>query len=153
MEVYGAAVLEDNQQNDPLKVILDQIFESKFNALNLNDRFSDMIQKSSKQIEIKLGQSLNGQITDEVEQLEIQLNSLRDQVKNKKKTEDQHFQQKVDWQITTQNLKELEADVKSKANIMDVCALLDSKASTSTVFELMDEMKKSIVLLSAKIDS
>jgi len=55
--------------------------------------------------------------------------------------------------MISQNIKELQADVKTKANINDVCALVDSKASTNTVFQLLDEMKKSIVLLNGKVET
>lgn len=40
----------------------------------------------------------------------------------------------------------------AKANIKDVCALVDSKADTEQVFSVLDEMKRSIQLLSSKVD-
>jgi len=50
-------------------------------------------------------------------------------------------------------IKELQSQSNSKANINDVCALVDSKANSNQVFQVMDEMKKSITLLSGKMDS
>lgn len=83
----------------------------------------------------------------------MQLSTIRDQIKKKKKAEDDQLQEKIDATLIAQNIKELQADVKTKANITDVCALVDSKASTNTVYQLLDEMKKSIVLLNGKVDN
>lgn len=69
-----------------------------------------------------------------MEQIEIQLNSIRQQLKKKKKAEEENFLEQVDLSILAQNVKELQADVKAKANINDVCALVDSKVSANTMF-------------------
>ena len=42
--------------------------------------------------------------------------------------------------------------VDLKADIKDVCALMDAKADSSQVFEVLDEMKKSITLIGSKVD-
>lgn len=92
-------------------------------------------------------------MSDEVEQIDIQLNSIRQQLKKKKKAEEDSFLEQVDVSIMSQNIKELQAELKSKANINDVCALVDSKASSNTVFQVLDEMKKSITFLNGKQES
>ena len=39
--------------------------------------------------------------------------------------------------------------IESKASIKDVCALVDSKANSNDVYKLLDEMKRTIQLLSS----
>lgn len=42
--------------------------------------------------------------------------------------------------------------VDAKADIKDVCALVDTKADSEAVFEVLDEMKKSLSLIGTKVD-
>lgn len=42
--------------------------------------------------------------------------------------------------------------VDAKADIKDVCALVDTKADSEAVFDVLDEMKKSLTLIGAKVD-
>ena len=42
--------------------------------------------------------------------------------------------------------------VDAKADIKDVCALVDTKADSDAVFEVLDEMKKSLSLIGSKVE-
>ena len=42
--------------------------------------------------------------------------------------------------------------IVQKADIKDVCALVDTKADSDAVFEVLDEMKKSLTLIGTKVE-
>ena len=75
--------------------------------------------------------------------MQVQINQMRTQVKQSKADKsglgsatDQFVLEKLD----------------DKANIKDVAVLIDAKADSDEVFEVLDEMKKSLTLLSSKVD-
>ena len=106
-------------------------------------------------------------MAEEIEELQVQINSLRTTMQQQKKTKkrqtfegDSFCAENVDSQQESGDgthlklqLKELEHSISQKSNIKDVCTLLDMKANSSDIFKILDEMKKSIQFLSSSSEN
>lgn len=161
LEIYGASVLE-NSQEVGLKQIFDCIFEHKVAKLDLTIRMQELMEQNAKKIKNEYSE----QMAEEVEELQVQINSLRQTIQQQKKTkkrqtfEGDSFCENVDSQQESGDssqlklqLKELEHSISQKSNIKDVCTLLDMKANSSDIFKILDEMKKSIQFLSSSSEN
>ena len=74
LELYGSSILEKVEENSlGLKTIFDKIFENQFLKYDIDLKFEEMLSKNNK----KMSSELNESLTDEIEQLQLQLNSLR----------------------------------------------------------------------------
>lgn len=81
LELYGTSVLEIEQNDLTLKTIFDRIFENQISQLDLDMRFKSAFDQFSKKVE----KSINEQLSEEVEEIQLQVNSLRVQLKQKDK--------------------------------------------------------------------
>lgn len=64
-----------------MKTIFDRIFESQISQLDLDMRFKSTFDQFSKKVE----KSISEQLSEEVEEIQLQVNSLRAQLKQKDK--------------------------------------------------------------------
>ena len=81
LEIYGASVLEGSQEVG-LKQIFDCIFEHKVAKLDLTLRMQELLEQKAKKIKNEYSE----QMAEEVEELQVQINSLRTTIQQQKKT-------------------------------------------------------------------
>lgn len=154
LELYGTSILQKEREEDlSLKVIFDCIFENKLREFDMDKRFKDAISQASKSIERTLTAQFTTLLNEEVEQVDLQVTALRQQLKKKKKAEDETTMAEADVAAMQLKIQDVISELKSKSNINDVCALVDQKANSAAVFQVLDEMKRSIAFLNGKLDN
>lgn len=203
LEQFGTSVL-DSDGSAGLKDIFARIFEHEMLRHKLDSKFNKNVLLSEVKAEV------TDEVNQEIEDLQIQLNTLRKDLTALKKkkaqppslqpaqTQNQFSEFSFDQEIsehfelspgeggagtptdaramaaTLQTnspanilLEPLRADLKThqieieqlqrgtalKANIKDVCALVDRKANTSDVFKVFEEIKRSVEILSSRQQS
>lgn len=107
LELYGASVLDvQNQQSSEdltLKTIFDKVFENQLEKFDIEHKFRDIMNQSTKKIQ----KAFTEQINEEVEEMQLQINCVRNQVANqkkKKRMDESQMEDSENMQFTNGNL-------------------------------------------------
>lgn len=165
LELYGASILEQEQEDKlSIKTVLDRVCDEKLKEMQIETKYKGVFDKQSRKLEIRLAETFGEQIKEEIEQLELQFNSLKCQIKTNKQKKANEDASKEDLESKQQEMiKQLEQmimiqeqntlNIEEKANIKDLSALMEVKANSNDVYKVVDEMQKTINSLSQRNQS